>query len=75
MCPMFKGAIAKGFGHLCFVHENCLGISCNVEIPVGPKKLTFKASVEVKPLDLEVLVSLQDRTWRFGIDGKEKKTL
>lgn len=70
VCPAFKRAIAKGFGHLCFVYDNCLGLACNVPIPFGPKTESLRASVEAKPLELKIEVSIQGQNFTIQPDGK-----
>ena len=36
-CPLFRGAIASGFGHMCVARYDCLGLSCNIAMLQGYK--------------------------------------
>ena len=69
VCPMFKDKIGKGFGTLCYVHEDCLGISCNVPFTLGSKKETLQASVELRPADLSINITFNGKTKIIEPDG------
>ncbi|WAR20850.1 CRB-like protein [Mya arenaria] len=71
ICPAFKDKIAKGFGHICFVHDDCLGLSCNVPFFYGAKTTTIHASVALKPLDMAIVVEIMDNTHILQPDGTD----
>jgi len=60
-CPMFKEAMSKGFGILCHVHDDCLGITCNVPFTLGSQKETAKTSFQLMA-DLSIKMVVNGRT-------------
>jgi hypothetical protein len=70
VCPWFKGRIAAGFGHVCTVHECCLGITCSVPVPFGAETKHVEFSFDVKPSDLKLLFKVNGKSFEFTANGK-----
>lgn len=70
VCRMFKGKIGKGFGTRCYVHDNCLGISCNVPFTLGTRKKTVEASVEFMPADLSINITFNRKSIIIKPNGR-----
>ncbi|XP_045189288.2 uncharacterized protein LOC123546793 [Mercenaria mercenaria] len=71
LCPIFKGAIAIGFGHVCNVEDNCLGISCSVALRSGSKKRHIKLGVWVKPSEKRIDLMVNNQNLTIKPDGLE----
>ncbi|XP_052224342.1 uncharacterized protein LOC127839993 [Dreissena polymorpha] len=72
LCPMFKDGIAKGFGHICYVHEDCLGLSCNIRVPLGPKSEMLHASIALVPSELKIEISVLGRNYTIQPNGEDQ---
>ncbi|KAL4222205.1 hypothetical protein ACF0H5_018243 [Mactra antiquata] len=68
-CKSFKGAIASGFGHVCTVHDCCLGITCSVPIPLGVTTKHIEFSAAVIPKDLKIELKYFGKTKVFQANG------
>ncbi|KAH3823843.1 hypothetical protein DPMN_125666 [Dreissena polymorpha] len=66
---MFKGAIAKGFGHMCYAREDCLGLSCNIPVPLGPKSEVLHASIALVPSELKIEISVMGHNFTIKPNG------
>jgi len=62
VCPMFKEAMRRGFGILCHVHDDCIGITCNVPFTLGSQTETVKASFQLVAADLSIKMVVNTRT-------------
>ncbi|WAR20774.1 hypothetical protein MAR_014748 [Mya arenaria] len=71
ICPGFMDKIAKGFGNICFVHDDCLGLSCNVPLSSHAKTTLIHASVALKPLDMTIVVEILNHTHTLRPDGTD----
>ena len=69
VCPLFKGAIAKGFGHICTVHDDCMGIVCSVPFKIKAKEDHLKVNVTVILDRMAVEITINDKTLLLETDG------
>ncbi|WAR20843.1 hypothetical protein MAR_014817 [Mya arenaria] len=69
ICPAFKDKIATGFGHICFVQDDCLGLSCNVPFSSGAKTIIVHASIALKPSDMTLVVEIMNHTHTLRPDA------
>ncbi|XP_069134862.1 uncharacterized protein [Argopecten irradians] len=71
ICPTFRDGLNKGMGHLCQVHADCLGLSCELMLPYGSVMKMVSVDISVRPCDWKLQINVNSADHGIGLDGHD----